>query len=393
MIGRKPYTSAILLLISTAVLAAGVTVDAGWLPGWTCRQEITVDPSVTSGDLTEFPLLVQVTDPANSVFDNASSPDGLDIVFTAANGTTPLLREIESFSTGATNELNAWVKTNVSSTAPTTLYMYYNGPTSPNATATWDSNFKMVQHLQESSAAASSRIDSTGGNPNDGSPYNGSTLADLHTNSGKIGGADEFDGGADDETDRVYFGNDASLGTPTNGTIDFWVNAYGRGSWSGNNQEGKVNLNYGPLLYGVGRIQIYWAGASNEYPGGYSFDDNEWTHVAVAWENAGSGTDDGVIYWYKNGILERTLGSLTLPQRSPSAEIGRYGGNSPLNGALDEVRISDIARDSHWLMATYRSANNPDDFLTFGPVEVPEPSTFVLCALGGLALAWRRRRR
>jgi len=78
--------------------------------------------------------------------------NGSDIVFTAGDGSTELSREIETFTTGGSPMLNAWVKTNVSSSASTKIFMYYNGDSVANTTDTWDSNFTLVQHLQEDPA-------------------------------------------------------------------------------------------------------------------------------------------------------------------------------------------------------------------------------------------------
>ena len=104
---------------------------------WDCRQAITVSSDVTTADLTDFPLLVKITDPSNPVFNRAAA-GGLDILFTDANG-NKLSHEIESYSNGATKELNAWVKVDLASAADTTLYMYYDNDTASdqqNAVAT-----------------------------------------------------------------------------------------------------------------------------------------------------------------------------------------------------------------------------------------------------------------
>ena len=100
-------------LLAAALLALVGTASAGWLADYGYRQQITVDPSMTATNLSGYPLLVSITDPGNPVFGNAAS--GQDVVFTAADGLTVLPREIERYS-AATQELDAWVKTNVSAT-------------------------------------------------------------------------------------------------------------------------------------------------------------------------------------------------------------------------------------------------------------------------------------
>ncbi len=109
-----------LLLTVASIVICVPPVSAGWLGGYGYRQEVVVNPSVTPGNLTDFPLLVKISDPANHLFGNTAFADGQDIVFTASDGVTPLDREIEHFSAAGSKELDAWVKTNVSSTTCTT---------------------------------------------------------------------------------------------------------------------------------------------------------------------------------------------------------------------------------------------------------------------------------
>lgn len=121
--------------------------------------------------------------------------NGNDILFTNDDGTTKLVHEIEVFD-GKKGGLIAWVKVPLlSSTQDTRLYMYYGNPeckSQQNPSEVWD-NYMLVQHLEESCAAANCIKDSTT-NKNDGTPYSGETITNLYTASGKINGAEEFDG-------------------------------------------------------------------------------------------------------------------------------------------------------------------------------------------------------
>src|SRR3990170_3589486 len=164
------------------------TADAAWYnPSWPYRQKITILSSLTTATLTNFPYLVKITDPANSVFANAQG-SGNDILFTAADGSTKLNHEIERFDPTA-KVLLAWVQVpSISSTVNTDIYLYYGNGSAPNQqniNGTWDSDFVMVNHLHETGAT---QRDSTA-NKNTGTPQNGVTQGAT----GRIDGADSFD--------------------------------------------------------------------------------------------------------------------------------------------------------------------------------------------------------
>jgi hypothetical protein len=159
-----------------------------WNTSWLYRKRITIDSTKVDADLTHFPVLIDIIDPDLASW---AQDDGGDIVFIDGSG-AKLNHEIESYDDG-TGHLVAWVNVpTLSSTVNTDLYMYYgNSATSnqENAEGVWDSNFKMVHHLQETSGI---HYDSTS-NDNDGTPQGGVT----QDATGKINGADDFDGSDD----------------------------------------------------------------------------------------------------------------------------------------------------------------------------------------------------
>jgi hypothetical protein len=123
--------------------------QADWYDStWLYRKAITINHTKVPSDQTDFPVLISITDP--SLQANAQ-PLGQDIVFTKADGTTKLPHEIESFDATGSGKLVAWVKIpSLSSTADTTIYMYYGNPSAPSqqdVANVWDSNFKTVYHL------------------------------------------------------------------------------------------------------------------------------------------------------------------------------------------------------------------------------------------------------
>ena len=131
--------------------ATGTWYDANW----TLRKSVTVDSTQVTADLTDFPVLVSITD---SDLAAAARADGWDIVFTDDDETTKLAHEIERYNP-ATGELVAWVKVpNLTSSTDKVLYMYYGNATAANQQnpdAVWDADFVSVHHLKEAPSAGS----------------------------------------------------------------------------------------------------------------------------------------------------------------------------------------------------------------------------------------------
>ena len=91
------------------------------------KKELTVlAADVTGGPLTDFPLLVSITD---SDLQSSVRSDGFDIFFTASDGTTVIPYERESYDS-ASGTLVAWVLTDLSDTVDNNFFMFYGNPNS-----------------------------------------------------------------------------------------------------------------------------------------------------------------------------------------------------------------------------------------------------------------------
>ena len=105
--GRR---SCVALLTVAGLVLLSTAAHAGWLAGYDYRQEITVNPSVTPGDRTGFPLLVSITNPGNDVFAKATSPAGLDVVFTDGDVTRVHRLAVEERGALGLIYYGTWVK-------------------------------------------------------------------------------------------------------------------------------------------------------------------------------------------------------------------------------------------------------------------------------------------
>jgi len=372
-----------------------ITAPAWYDSHWAYRQEVTVSGLGNSSTLADFPALVQISDQANPLFDRAQA-GGLDVFFTDASGTR-LDHEIEYYSSAGTKELDAWVRIPSLPSSGTTLYMYYAYPGADdqqNVNATWDTNYKMVQHLQEDpSGTAPQMIDSTI-NPNNGTTGGSMTTTDQV--AGKIDGSLDFDG----SNDIINCGTDPGLNISDVITLEAWVNPTITG------QHGIISSS---SSYGDG-YHLYLRNAANAMAAFWFHDASDAnTRVYI------TGNVQNDVWTYLAGVYDGTAMHIYINDQhnstiSPTLYANTVNftgvslGNIPwiaspryYNGILDEVRISHTARNSDWITASFHNQGDPGAYLGFGPeVIVPEPSTVMLLALGGGYLIchgwWRRRR-
>ena len=350
------------------IASAGIsTISSPPLPSdwydadWSCRKKITIDHDRVEADLNNFPVLVNL--PSDSGLATGAQDDGDDILFTKSDGLTKLSHELEEYSSGT---LVTWVEVPLlSSTSDTTLYMYYGNPSCPSQQDTedvWDSNFKMVQHLEETSGT---HYDSTS-NDDDGIPHHG--VAQNVT--GRINGADGFDG----SDDYLNVAESSSLQITTPGiTIEAWVNIT---AFSGTHDGGDMYIvnkitssnkkGYGLLqdtYYSRRKVGFYiGTGSANRLRSTTELTANNWYHL--------TGTYDGSkMRIYLNGELDNSQDLvLNITNAQKDLYIGNnYSGTTYLfNGKIDEVRISDVARGGNWIKTCYNNQNSPATFYSLG---------------------------
>jgi len=375
------FTAMFLVTLLTPLLDLVPTargVDGWWNDGWPYRKAITINNTEVDGILENFPVLLNITD-SDLI---KAQQDGDDLVFIDSNTGLKLDHEIEYFDHDA-GHLVAWVKMPLlANTTATELYMYYGNPSAEsqqNPANTWDSLFLMVQHLRES---VGTRYDSTG-NGNNVTPYGGVSKSP----SGKIDGADSFDGVDDHlrQTTLSLFGRDEI-------TIESWIyvnSVPAAARYAKTHMYGK-SLPVPPSWYGL------WIGLPNVSPTDRFIINNrlynpqtnttksfshtvflvdQWVHVA--W---GLSKLTNRAYFYVNGELARSddISSLLAtgfitPLDDPA--VAGFSMGSSINWQertkmmCDEARISKIVRSSNWILTSYNNQKNPSTFYILGEEE------------------------
>jgi len=342
---------------------------------WDYASLLTIDSAQVPSNLVNFPLLVHVTE---SLLITEAQSAGQDILFTSSDN-MKLNHEIESFTSG-TGELWAWVKVpSISSSSDTQLYMYFGNSgaaNQENITGTWDSSFAMVQHLnQDPSGGAPQMLDSTSNN-NDGTSSGTMTSGDL-ISGGQIDNAIQFDG----VDDAIDCGSALKPGTGDY-TISFWVDMpinNGGDCWVADRPLGAL-----------GSFPGFFIGTGGLTTGGYLTVVLEATTGALKdYRDAGFYTvAEGFFYFtatfdnsadtlliYKNGsdvtsdftlTTDDNLSGLDITSASDFRISGRPGTTTrALNGVMDEVRVSVVARSADWIAAEYNNQSSPGTFVTF----------------------------
>lgn len=329
-----------------------------WNCSWPYCKRITIDHTKVESTQTNFPVLLHQT--TDSDLATYAQSDGGDIVFVDRCNNSQYKHEIEKYES-STGELIAWVNvTRLSSTSDTILYMYYGNPTcenQENREDVWDINYLAIWHLNETGTG--NRNDSTS---NDKDCITNNYEGDEATSNGIADGADDFDG----NDDYLDIPNDFGIFT---GLQDFTLEAWIKSDSLTSNQtiiqlqgENHIRMDWGitdEKFRGLCRIGGSWkiTESTNTFPLG-------WHHVVLVYKSS-SGQElfvDG-----ESGGSDDSIGSFDSITSDNAIGIGESDvATSPFNGIIDEVRISDTARTSHWINTTYQNINDSGNFSTFG---------------------------
>ena len=325
---------------------------------WKYYKKITVNHSLVDGSLTNYPILISTTDLDLA---NHAQSDARDVQFWDSTNTTQCNHEIEKYS-DATGEFIAWVNIpHLSAIQDTILWMKYGNPecdTQENIPGTWNSNFIMVQHLNE-----------TGITVNDSTVYrhNGTSTGTTFSSSCKI------DGG------RVYDDNDYI----TVNNFGDYTNMLTAEAWVYRDTTSIINVFSEGTNYNAGDWILYLRTASTNEGidfgvnnhGSYirqgTTPQNCWFYLTATY-NAGS------VILYVNGTQVGS-GTIATSINTNYAALGLgndYDGGQPwASGKLDEMRVSNIARNSSWIKTSFNTMNKPASFIKFGPEEELESQT------------------
>lgn len=323
------------------------------------RKKITIDHTKVDASLTDFPVLISLTD--DDLANYAANVDGNDIYFTTSNGYTRLKREIEDYNS-ATGTLVAWVKIpSLSSTTDTDIYVHFGNSeeSNTNDTDVWDSTFVGVWHLKE-----------TGSNPEvfDSTINNNNSVSNLAdpTVNGKINNAMTFTSA---NSDIITIADSDSLDVNYL-TLSVWINLstwatypaiIAKGYWDGGGEAYSLHIRDNYTIW----TDINNSGSRIYYnPATKAITLGNWHYVTTT-------VSPDTIRTFIDGIESGTgkTGTYDISTTDHNLIIGRLPNFGFINGIIDEVRISNTARSESWIKTEYNNQSSPSTFYSVGDLE------------------------
>ena len=349
-----------IMMLIIPLHGGGNSVCAQWLEDYSHRFRITVNESLVPGSepLTGFPVLFSFSDPILRSTGNGGAvffPDGLDLCFTDQDSVTVLDYEIESYDPDS-GSISAWIRIpTLSAEANTDLFLYFGNPDALplwDTAGVWSNHYTAVWHLADDPSGLAPQITDATSSMN-----HGTTGGDMSVDNmvdGKISGGIQFDG-VDDYAIMPAGGFNTEAGT-----VELWIkldslpesnSEYFFAHRQENPMTDRVYLRvWSDGEWGTGMGDTY------DLIRGDTLDTGSWHHLALAWDSAEvSGFLDGAQDFgpvsYAALDTVREIYVMTWMPDSESA-----------SGTLDELRVSDIDRDSAWIAASYLIQHQPESF-------------------------------
>lgn len=361
-----------------------------WLGTWKYRFEITIDNTNVDSDLSHFPVPIilgtsvgQSSQDLSAIFDELGA-ESLKLAVTQSDGETQLYVEVEQWDSGNEKAV-LWVSSSgwsVTSASTTTIYLYFDSSQSDNSAyvgvvgstpgqSVWDSNYVGVWHLSEDPTGGAGCIKDSTSSANHGTPAGSMTAGDRV--SGQVGDCLEFDG----TNDYIGFGSQAEHDLTGDLTIEALFatsasHAGGAGFLLGR-RGGSLYVWYDLRVEIDNALYTNVNDSSNNRVAADSAttrNDGNWHYAAAAW-----GAPD-LSLWTDSAedATDSNASTGALTYGSEAGELLTIGANTSgynnatrgyfFEGKIEEVRLSNTARNDAWRKATYYALF--DNLLTYG---------------------------
>lgn len=326
------------------------------------RKYITTEPTITTTEVGDQFVVTITNNLSETLTDYQIKISAEDLEVYSKYRSLEIIDQ--SFSPN-NNSLAAWIKVpKLSSTEDTVLYMYYGNPNAEeeNDSDVWNTDYLLVQHLNETPTnEVGGFLDSTD-NSNDGIPagFDNSETSTTNVN-GKINGGVLFGG----EDNKITIENSSELNNLNKLTISAWINPDFEISASTKQILIKPDtskyiyslfINDGNLEFGISDGVTIQKISSEEI-------------IRDSWQFVYGVYDGNNLKLYIDGENVKTdiITPATIGETALSIIIGNnLDSSEDYVGYLDEIRISNIDKSSDWIKTEYNNQSNPYNFYTFG---------------------------
>lgn len=342
------------------------------------RTKITVLAAQVAADHTAFPNYLPLNLMNAGFHSHCNQTTAQDIRITTSDGSTEVPREVVSYD-AATDTGEVHFKGNIDGDTDTDFYVYYGNAAATDyavnhangANNVWDANYMGVWHLNQ--AVSGNQTDSTA-NPAVFTPtvYSGGSAFEAgDLVSGQVGK------GISLESSKHQYLTTATSVTKLDITGNYTLSGWVKGAdWV----EGNSFINHGD---GAAYLQYYMGvrtdgKADLRSTGGGSIvhdtvlSADTWYYIV----GVRSGTN-GLLYI--NAGTPKTGTGFNDPSSRSDALVCGYNTYPPNalfpNAVVDELRVSNSARDANWITTEYNNQNSPATFYTIGAEETNIIST------------------
>ena len=365
------------------LLCVGIVSQAAFAAGfssWQYYRTITIAPAGLGAAVTNFPVCIQLNNPANhndSLIFSQTLTTGYDIRFTASDGVTALPYQRANWNT-TTKTAEFWVLVPSVATTTTTVKMYWGNSSAadtsqPNAVFDTANGYQGVWHMDGPAGVGDS--DATI------NKYFATAVNSPADTAGMIGRCKWFNHSTMRDSVIGSAGSKLNFLQNTNYTISAWVcpdsfpgpgtadSSYYAIASKGNYQYyfGIGDTTIGTTRYGRPEIMEYRS--SNHWISTHPIllsAAHQWVHTVGRVTT--SGTADTLTVFVNGtttgspsvtnytGATQTTTGDVCIGWQPKVT--GTYGGSTPYRafwGRIDELQMANVARDTNWIKLSYET--------------------------------------
>ncbi len=333
--------------------------------GFAGRKKITVNGQHLKGkgNILNMPVLISLRSDDLKISSEGGqlfSREGKDILFTAADGKTPVPFQIERFDP-FTGKLLAWIKPSALSDNPdlSTFWLYFGNTDADDAQSkeTFGNPFAAVWHFNGSFQ--------TSGPDLIAGEYKG-----AKDEEGRFGGAKDFL--AYDKSSAFFEANEA-VRFNGNISVSAWVKLTGINSdqfiFSNATSTGGCNFfidEEGKLVFEIAGNDGATASLKRA-EGGTILEKDKWYQVSGIYS-----LEKDSLFTYVNGIKDRSGKSGVKYAAGNIIVLGADINlkNSFFNGIIDELRLANSAWNTDYMAVSYASESDPENFFRLDGEEV-----------------------